>query len=187
MSIEERYGRAINSSHLEVKDTAGDVDVLIAAGWCGDGLGAMLTRLRIEFDAVRGTISAAEIGETNRRMLVMMRLRTLREVTAAINEMAAHLARGREWPAEVVRGLAWRALSAWLDPNCQHCTGRGFTGGYDGPHVLCRPCGGSGSRRANIGRNDAEREFAARIGVVLEREAGAVKTQMQRYLREPAI
>lgn len=47
----ERYSKAIVTSHLEVKPTAGDVDMLIAAGWLADNLGTALYRLRVEFDA----------------------------------------------------------------------------------------------------------------------------------------
>lgn len=52
-TIEERYGRAINSSHLEVRESAGDVDKLIAAGWIKDGMGPMLYRLQVEWDQVK--------------------------------------------------------------------------------------------------------------------------------------
>ena len=55
----ERYARALESHHLEVKESHGDVDYLIAAGWATDALGVMLHRLRAEYDAVRtGHINA---------------------------------------------------------------------------------------------------------------------------------
>ena len=49
----ERYSNATVTSHLEVKPTTGDVDLLIAAGWLGptETLGTALYRLRVEFDA----------------------------------------------------------------------------------------------------------------------------------------
>lgn len=54
----ERYSNAVVTSHLEVKPTAGDVDLLIASGWLGptQSLGVSLYRLRVEFEAcdVRG-------------------------------------------------------------------------------------------------------------------------------------
>lgn len=53
--IEERYGRALESSHLRPNsEQTGDVDLLIAAGWVSDSLGTMLYRLRLEYDATRG-------------------------------------------------------------------------------------------------------------------------------------
>jgi hypothetical protein len=50
-NVEERYSRAINSSHLEVTEFAGDIDSLVAAGWVRDSLATTLYRLRVEFDA----------------------------------------------------------------------------------------------------------------------------------------
>lgn len=47
----ERYSSAVVTSHLEVKPTAGDVDLLVAAGWVADTLGTSLYRLRVEFEA----------------------------------------------------------------------------------------------------------------------------------------
>lgn len=48
----ERYSKAVVTSHLEVKPTASDVDLLIAAGWASsDSMGTALYRLRVEFDA----------------------------------------------------------------------------------------------------------------------------------------
>lgn len=54
-NLEERYSRAIESSHLEVlTDERCSVDMLIAAGWVKEGLGTALYRLRSEYDSVRG-------------------------------------------------------------------------------------------------------------------------------------
>lgn len=52
-SLDERYGRAISSAHLEVLPTRCSVDYLVAAGWCADSIGVKLFRLRSEFDTVR--------------------------------------------------------------------------------------------------------------------------------------
>lgn len=53
-TTEERYARAIRSSHLEVKEEArGDVDTIIAAGMA-ETLGVLLSRLRAEWDAQAG-------------------------------------------------------------------------------------------------------------------------------------
>ncbi|WP_298235902.1 hypothetical protein [uncultured Azohydromonas sp.] len=54
ITTEERYSRAITSSHLRAGDAASDVDVLIAAGAMRDELGPLLYRLRVELDGVRG-------------------------------------------------------------------------------------------------------------------------------------
>ena len=59
-TIQERYARAIRSSHLEVEPhRAGDIDTVMAAGWCKDDLGASLFRLVCEFDRVRADYWAA--------------------------------------------------------------------------------------------------------------------------------
>jgi hypothetical protein len=60
-AVEERYSRAIRSSHLEVTEHPGDVDKLIAAGWLDDGFATTLYRLRVEYDGV-----AAEVGRVER-------------------------------------------------------------------------------------------------------------------------
>jgi len=53
-NLEERYGRAVDSTHLEVRETRCSIDYLIAAGWAAERLGAKLLRLRLEYDAIRG-------------------------------------------------------------------------------------------------------------------------------------
>lgn len=51
-TIGERYSSATESSNLKVSsERRGDVDMMIAAGWVPDTLGALLYRLRVEFDA----------------------------------------------------------------------------------------------------------------------------------------
>lgn len=59
----ERYGNALDSHHLELHpERRGDVDILIAAGWCSETLGTMLYRLRTEFDAVRSLQQQASMA-----------------------------------------------------------------------------------------------------------------------------
>jgi hypothetical protein len=59
--MSERYTRALESRHLEVKESLGDVDLLIAAGWCSERLGTRLYRLRKEFDSVRAEYRRADL------------------------------------------------------------------------------------------------------------------------------
>lgn len=57
VTIAERYSRAIKSDHLRMNErVAGDVDLLIAAGWVHDSMAMQLYRLAVEFDLVRGEI-----------------------------------------------------------------------------------------------------------------------------------
>ena len=70
-NLEERYSRAIESSHLEVlADERCSVDMLIAAGWVKEGLGTALYRLRSEYDSVRGAhvLARRELSELQTRI-----------------------------------------------------------------------------------------------------------------------
>jgi uncharacterized protein YhbP (UPF0306 family) len=60
VTLAERYGSAVQSSNLRLRETAGDVDWLVAAGLSGKGLASELLRLRVEYDTVRGEHRAAE-------------------------------------------------------------------------------------------------------------------------------
>jgi hypothetical protein len=85
-TIEERYGRAVNSSYMKMRETTtGDVDTLAAAGMAAAGrpvetgvagevrkespgrLGVLLMRLRSEYDTTR---RAQLLGDTNYSTLV---------------------------------------------------------------------------------------------------------------------
>lgn len=59
-SIGEKYTSATNSSNLRVTERRGDADMLAAAAWLEDVLGALLFRLRSEFESARGGIDNAE-------------------------------------------------------------------------------------------------------------------------------
>ncbi|HEX7687369.1 MAG TPA: hypothetical protein VF453_06675 [Burkholderiaceae bacterium] len=60
VTMAERYSGAIESSNLRVRETAGDVDLLVAAGLAGNCLAGALLRLQVEYDTVRGEHRAAE-------------------------------------------------------------------------------------------------------------------------------
>lgn len=60
--VEEKYHRAAQSSHLELKRTdesPGDVDTIIAAG-LAETMGILLTRLRGEWDAAAGEVALTQ-------------------------------------------------------------------------------------------------------------------------------
>jgi len=62
-SLAERYGAAVQSSHLKAEaESRCDVDYLIAAGLLKDGLGSALLRLRAEYDAARALLRHVETG-----------------------------------------------------------------------------------------------------------------------------
>jgi len=60
-SLAERYGLATQSSHLRVETAPCDADMIIAAGKASSPLGALLWRLRREFDAARVALRAHEV------------------------------------------------------------------------------------------------------------------------------
>ena len=66
-TTEERYARAINSSHLKVKgwtEPGGDAETLLAAGGA-ETLVVMLARLRAEWDAQSGEAQQYAWGATS--------------------------------------------------------------------------------------------------------------------------
>ncbi|MEY4415384.1 MAG: hypothetical protein RIQ53_2677 [Pseudomonadota bacterium] len=64
-TIAERYSAATESSNLKVEARRrGDADMLIAAGWLPDSLGALLLRLRSEYEIASGDIGRARLYAT---------------------------------------------------------------------------------------------------------------------------
>ena len=181
-SISERYIVATTTKNMRVrghtdKDRA---DIVIASGFA-KGPGATFARCRAEFDQAhaqyRGKTDAA-----NARWLACMKMPSLKAGKAAALEMAT----SRTWglaPAVIVE-LSWQALSAWLDPTCAPCDGRGFTGGYDGPQILCTHCRGTGSRRLQLGRSDAERRLAGWLAVQIDSAVSAHAGATARALKD---
>jgi hypothetical protein len=190
-TIGERYSSATESSNLKVStERRGDVDVIIAAGWCSETLGASLARLRTEFDSVRAGLRGVGGGSATDKVLALLELKTLRSTKEALGDLAltqATRVRFARADAEVLK-VAGRVLDAFLDPNCPRCDGRGFSGGgrheQSGPQVLCRPCGGTGKRRGQMGRDDEERRFAGGLLSDIEQKAALFEQQMGRRLSE---
>ena len=186
-TIAERYQRATHSSHLRVQERRGDVDYLIAAGWLREGLGAVMYRLAVEFDTVRGEVRRGALNQTE-RFLVLSQLKTLREARDAFGAFAIVMATKAAFMQDDAAALAiaGRVLDVWLDQLCHHCDGRGFTGGsHRGEHqTLCRPCRGSGHRRDWIGKTAEERQFASRLLAELEQNQAGVDAQMRHLLAQ---
>lgn len=185
-TIAERYSRAIESSDLRVRETRGDVDVLIAAGWA-EGLGTLLYRLMVEFDSVRADVRRGPLNQTE-RLLILSQLTTLRDAREALGRFAIQQATRRRFmqPDAVVLKLVGKVLDVFLDPLCHHCEGRGFTGGsHRGEkRVLCQPCGGSGHRRHRIGRTDQEHAFTASLLTDMDCKLAEVSAAMKRMMRQ---
>lgn len=184
-TIAERYSRTLESSDLRVKDKRGDVDLLIAAGWA-ESLGTLLYRLMVEFDSVRATVRKGPMNPTE-RLLVLSQLKSLGPAKEALGRFAIQQATRRRFmqPDEVVLKLVAKALDVYLDPLCHHCEGRGFNGGsHRGEkRILCSHCGGSGHRRAHIGKTKEERAFASSLLADMDAKLAAVERAMAGMLR----
>jgi hypothetical protein len=190
-STGERYSSAMESSNLKTDaDRRGDVDMMIAAGWVPDTLGAMLYRLAVEFDQVRGNLRMGKTLAAIDRYEIVGRLKSLGPVKTELGRLACLRATKESFmhPDAKVLQLVGRVLDVFLDPTCTPCGGRGFTGGgrheESGPQIICRACKGTGQRRANLGRQQDEKDFAADLLADMQARMEGVERMMKRYLRQ---
>jgi hypothetical protein len=169
-TLDESYGRAISSSHLMVLPERCSVDYLIAAGWVRDGLGASLFRLRSEWDSNATLRSMRQAGE---------------RLGAFAVQLAARV--GYRTDTRAVCEISGRALELWIDPNCPMCTGRGYSGGFGVPIVLCVTCDATGKRihakGFRLARADAGHDFGRALIDEIDRKTNFVVDSMRRYLR----
>ena len=187
-TIGEAYSSATESSDLRVRaETRGDVDSLIAAGWCDESLGTRLYRLQVEFDSVRAVVRGPGALSPIERFMILDKLKSLRTARDELGQYSLEQAerKGFARPMRVVFALTGRVLDVFLDPTCHHCEGRGFNGGtHRGePQVLCKPCRGSGHRRDEIGKDEQERAFAVHLLLQLDLILAEVDRQMRGFLR----
>jgi len=233
--VEEKYARAISTSHLEVKSyllPAGDVDTIIAAGM-SEPLGVLLVRLRTEWDAISVREAKEAADSLTARVLILMHLRSLAPVKQAIQSFALcksashgcdpsgklrdelgamtkrlgedlaaetravlianHRAKAAEVAAAAIAHqqsmarLVGKVLDVWLDRLCDPCEGRGFSGGYGTPKIMCTKCGGSGSRRqGQLSPDNSEHQFGLWLLNVLDSKCSGSMRQMQRKQRNEA-
>lgn len=180
-NIEERYTRAVFNSR--------DLDALIAAGWSSsNGLGPLLWRLRAEFDTV-GREAMKEGGNPETGLLLaLMALRTLVPAREALGTHSLVMATKRRIMLndQQVLKQAGAALQYWLHPTCDHCTGRGVTGGYGEPQRICEKCHGSKLRRVRHAGEEEEACFNL-ISHEIERKLDALNRQMKRLLSQPGM
>jgi hypothetical protein len=191
-SIGERYSVAIESATLKPtrkESSAGALDVVHAAGACGDTLGANLMRLRAEFDGLASEIRGIGNNGLTDRVLILIQLRSLREVREMLGRLSKKQAKVVRFGGsdDDLRKLTGRVLDVFLDPNCDKCEGRGMGGGGmaedPGPVFICTHCKGSGKRRGALGRTAPERFFAAHLLALMERAADHAEQEMRRRLK----
>jgi hypothetical protein len=186
--ITERYARAIESSHLEPEaERRCDVDILIAAGWVKEGLGTTLLRARIEFDGLNKRELALAADSLTARVYTLASMPTLPKVRNMLGDYAVVLATRRSFmaPDAAVLTIAGRALDLWLDPSCHHCDGRGFSGGYQAPMVMCGHCHSSGRRTLHFGpRGEEGHQFGRLLMNEMDRKTQYVERRMRDFLKD---
>lgn len=181
-SVGERYGRAMQSSHLQVTaDKPGDVDVLIAAGWTADNLGCHLYRLRMQFDSFGRQRAPQSDGLVGVNCLTMMRPAKLALDAFAL---AQAVRAGLQADERAVLLIAGSALSVWISPNCDHCGGRGFNGGFGVPHERCNHCAGTGKRSPRLGRTDENHQFGRHLLALMDAKTEFVAKRMRDFLSQ---
>jgi hypothetical protein len=86
---------------------------------------------------------------------------------------------------ETILKLAGAVLEVHLTPQCVPCGGRGMVGViYKGEaQSVCRSCSGSGKRRPQIGKTDAQWAFAAWLQAELEEVLTNSTARIRRHLR----
>lgn len=193
ISTEEKYARAVNSSHLEMKPGMDAISVIIAAGWVRDGLGTILYRLRTEHDAAKGNLrriaALPEVSSADAN-LVASQLKSLHAATLAVRRFAINSAKrhaGRmRYHGDDAPEVGVRALGYWLDPLCHTCNGRGFLGGSGVPVEVCKHCHGSGRTLPKLSKSEAGQQFGYLLISEFERKTTRVGEQIKRYLRQEA-
>ncbi len=193
ITTEERYARAIGSSHLEVTPHMDAISVIIAAGWVRDGLGTILYRLRTEHDAARGNLRRLSnphaISQTDAQ-LVAAQLKSLHSATQAVRRFAIKSAKRHagllRYHGDDAPEVGVRALGYWLDPLCHSCNGRGFSGGTGTPVEVCKHCHGSGRTLPRLSKTEAGQQFGYLLSSEFERKTCRVGELIKRHLRQGA-
>lgn len=185
ITIAERYRVATNSGNLSVLPRAtGDVDLLIAAGW-SDSLGTQLYRLAGEYDTVAADVRRTAATDTTAVALILMHLKTLRETKDALGRHALQMATRKRFMEKdsTILALTGKALSAWLEPNCPKCSGRGHNGKIGQPVIICRACRGSGKSREMLGNTIDQTQFCQMLLSDMDARIHAVDAGLRRLLR----
>jgi hypothetical protein len=117
-------------------------------------------------------------------LMILMQLPSLRTAKEQMGHFALQQAAERrlDMAAEHVMRLAGSVLDVHISPTCRMCKGVGFNGNLarGENQKPCRPCKGSGSRRDQLGRDNAERAFAGHMLMELDALVFSVTSQMQR-------
>lgn len=181
-TIDERYTRAGNSRNLSVEEErSGDADVLIAAGWSRNRLGAALLRLHSEWDSAEKPRMSKDVAKPQARdwllheqKILMGKLKTLPAIREAIGLQIT------AWGWEAGEGKAASVLLWWLDQTCPECHGTRYEtvpGTNRHSAKACRSCGGTGSRTLPHGQE------GKRLANLFDDCVARSRAQMKRALR----
>lgn len=186
-AIEEKYARAVRSSHLECPlDRPADIDVVLAAGMSAhwrkkngdvvqEPIGVDLLRLRTDYDSVSGMPGG------RKALALLKRMAPTRE---RLMHFAADIALARrfDFTPDELQEIVLRVLDLYLDPSCPTCTGTGLVGEYGTVRNMCPACDGSKARRL-MWEGDRAEQFAQVLQVRMSEVTDTARRRMQGLLR----
>lgn len=144
-------------------------------------------------DNAKALREATEAAALTARNMILIHLKSLERTSQALHTFAvAFGARSRFYNLDAIHAIVPRALQLWLDPNCPHCRGRGFSGGFGEPVRLCQECISTGKRiNGNPGfrlaRSDSGHEFGRALLVEMDRKTERVVQAMKLYLHSSRV
>jgi hypothetical protein len=125
----------------------------------------------------------AQSAALTAHVLILSALPSLRDAKQRFGAFACIQATKRRFmrPDAEVAIIAGQVLDVFLRPQCHHCQGRGFNGAsHRGEEQkFCRPCRGTGHRSDQIGKDEAQRGFAAHLLM----QTDAMMYELQRDIR----
>lgn len=186
-SIELRYSRAAQSTDLRLNEESIDIDTIVAAGLCREGLGTLLWRLRTEFDTVGVKEAASAANDQTAMLLALLQLKSLTAAKNAVGAYAIQEAARRnpalnKSPADILM-MVPAILLEWINPNCIPCDGRGMLGGYGAPLKVCPACKGRQKIRFKVEVSNQDYEFTQYMIGQLQRKTEEVARKMRQYLK----
>lgn len=131
-------------------------------------------------------LAQAKHEATTAKVMALVHMKTLREARDAIGAFARKKAVRVAFsePDRVVNALAGKALQLFLDATCSACSGRGFSGGFTAPIVLCTACGASGKAHYNLSRTERHSAFIRSLLAEMDLKCHRVQQQMNHWLRQ---
>jgi len=142
-----------------------------------DGAAQTVLKAGHDLDRARDAASRA-------KAMVMSKLKSLAAARRMTDAFAVQEATRRH-PGLGTAGavqVAGAAISAWLDPLCGTCDGRGFLGMHTRLHTVCLACDGTARRQVRLGQDNNSHEFGRWLLTRMDRKAHYVERQMQAFM-----